>query len=1634
VWYENDGDQNFNTHIIATDVDGAYDVQASDLDGDGDVDILSASSRDDKVLWYKNDGNQNFEVHVISTNANGANSVQTADVNGDGYLDIITSSSADDKITWYELKSNFFDILSTTPTNATNHYNATGAITLEFEEAIDANSIDGNIIIHGAQTGLIPGTYSGQGTPTITFIPDEAYKPGEQIVVTITTGLQSTFGASLSKPHTFEFRVEAGSNPEPYDVTTHIISTDVTEPREIYVSDIDGDGDMDVLSASSDDDKIAWHENNGNQNFDTHIITTESNSAWAVHATDVDGDGDMDVLSASYSDDKIAWYENDGNQNFTAHVISTDAEVALDVHTADLDGDGDMDVLGASSWDDKIAWYENDGSQNFITHVISTDANGANEIYASDIDGDGDMDLLSTSYFDDKIVWYENDGDQNFDAHVITIEADGVESVYIIDIDNDSDMDVLSASGDDGMIAWYENDGDQNFIAHVITTNAIFAREVYASDVDGDGDTDVLSASSSDDKVAWYENDGNQNFTTNIITTEADGAQSVRTADIDGDGDMDVISSSFVDDKIAWYELKPATFKLVSTTPTHATNHYNISGTITLEFDEAIEGTSIADNIIIHGAQTGLVPGTYSGQGTTTITFTPEEPYKPGEQIVVTITAGLRSTFGSILSQPHTFEFWAETGNNSEPYDVTTHIITTDADGALDVHVSDIDSDGDMDVLSASSIDDKIAWYENDGNQSFTTHIITSDADGARSVYATDIDGDGDMDVLSASNNDDKIAWYENNGNQSFTTHIITTDADGALDVHVSDIDSDGDMDVLSASPNDDKVIWHENDGNQNFVTHIITMEADGVWSVQATDIDSDGDLDILSASRDDNEIAWYKNDGNLNFTSNIITNVAYGVRDVRAIDLDDDNDIDILSASYNDNKIAWYENDGNQNFNTHIITLDAFDATSLYITDINGDGHMDVLSSSREDDKIAWYKNDGNQNFIVQNITSNANWASSVFAADMDDDGNIDVLSASYVDDKIAWYELNPFLPLSANVELIADVSCFGYQDGSAEINTSGGVEPYTYHWDNGEATAIAVSLSPGLHEVTVTDANSNTITGSVFISEPPVLEASLENITPVNCNQAFGTASVEVSGGTPAYEFLWSNGVDSDYADNLMAGSHQVTVTDANGCTETLGFIIDEIPPPEVSIDAIDHVSCYGLSDGRISLTVSEGISPYEFEWSNGANSNPLDSLSTGTFDVTISDAIGCLVSASIEISSPSQLVSNITSTNETAYNSMDGSVSVSPTGGTLPHNILWSTGADTPQISGLSPGTYTVTITDANGCQISEETTVEAFNCFMEADLTYQQISCFGDNNGQASLSVSNGTIPTHIQWSNGEEGQMIDGLSPGVYGVTVTDENNCMLLYTFEIIEPQELALNELSINDISCFGEADGSILIEGTGGTPPYNFDWENGSEGPALENIGPGSYGVVLTDSMGCIDIQSFIVAEPDPLLITLQGIIPESNGQSNGGALVSVSGGTMPYSYDWRDESGTTISTAEVLDSVTTGTYTLQLEDQNGCTSMISFFIDQVTNTVDYELANNLRLSPNPTAAILNIELTLDKPQGVQYKFFDTTGRLIQEGERPRLQNHIWEANLSEFPSGVYFFSIFTNVESVVRRVVVY
>lgn len=353
-----------------------------------------------------------------------------------------------------------------------------------------------------------------------------------------------------------------------------IITAEAQLARDVFTADIDGDGDMDVLSASrAGDFNIAWFENlDGLGSFgDFNLIDNGLfDEARSVFAADLDGDNDIDVLAVGVFSDRVIWYENlDGLGTFSGQkIISTSADGAYSAIAIDINNDGDIDVVSASD-NSGLAWYENiDGLGTFSTaNIVSSTINNNRSVFAADIDQDGDTDLVASASGSVIVYWFENlDGLGSFSEPIpiapVTIPASSSD-VFAIDLDGDLDLDVIANPAFPRRLVWYENlDGMGSFgFEQIIATELVGNFALHAADLDNDGDNDVLytstpSAVENTSEVGWCENlDGLGSFgpKQNIINTLT-FATSVHAGDIDGDGDMDVLSASQNDNTIAWYE------------------------------------------------------------------------------------------------------------------------------------------------------------------------------------------------------------------------------------------------------------------------------------------------------------------------------------------------------------------------------------------------------------------------------------------------------------------------------------------------------------------------------------------------------------------------------------------------------------------------------------------------------------------------------------------------------------------------------------------------------------------------------------------------------------------------------------------------------------------------------------------------------------------------------------------------------------------------------------------------------------------------------------------------------------------------------------------------------------------------
>ena len=343
------------------------------------------------------------------------------------------------------------------------------------------------------------------------------------------------------------------------------------------------------------------------------------------------------------------------------------------------------------------------------------------------------------------------------------------------------------------------------------------------------------------------------------------------------------------------------------------------------------------------------------------------------------------------------------------------------ANAANTVTTGDFDGDGDMDVIGGSFISDYYSIYFNDGTGTFTRNTIDNGAtaDGARYVTAFDLDQDGDLDILAASSVANAYLWYENDGSGLFISHVIDSSilADEAYTIAGGDFDDDGDMDVVCGAFGGDSLSWFSNDGNENFTLNTVLDNSsdlsNGVRLVRVSDLDEDGDPDIVVAAFVGDTYSWWENDGNGIFTPHTIdaTINADGATAFDIADLDGDGDLDIAAGSNDANQFLWYENDGSESFTPNIIdnTSDySIGPRGLVLTDLEQDGDMDIITAAVTGDAFAWYENDGSGNFTGDVIDDSATYANGAFAVavgDMDGDMVDDVIGAANISDAFIYF-----------------------------------------------------------------------------------------------------------------------------------------------------------------------------------------------------------------------------------------------------------------------------------------------------------------------------------------------------------------------------------------------------------------------------------------------------------------------------------------------------------------------------------------------------------------------------------------------------------------------------------------------------
>lgn len=573
------------------------------------------------------------------------------------------------------------------------------------------------------------------------------------------------------------------------------------------------------------------------------------------------------------------------------------------------------------------------------------------------------------------------------------------------------------------------------------------------------------------------------------------------------------------------------------------------------------------------------------------------------------------------------------------------------------------------------------------------------------------------------------------------------------------------------------------------------------------------------------------------------------------------------------------------------------------------------------------------------------------------------------------------PVPPLKGTITSQTDVICFGASTGSVTVAGSDGVPPYEYSLDGGsyQSSGTFSSLAAGNHTVTVKDAALTTVNVPVIIAQPAIPFTGSVTVTNVSCfGGSSGAVDLTVTGGTAPFVFNWSNGITTEDLSGITSGNYTALITDANNCTANASATVSEPAAPLTGSAVVTAIPCPSGSTGAINLTVSGGTAPFTFSWSNGASTEDLAGLTSGTYTVTITDAGGCTASTSAKIA---ELSASVASTDISCHSGTDGSIDLTVSDGTPPYTFLWNNGATTEDLSGLSAGIYSVTITDAAGCSLVVARTITE-PAALDASVTVTDIVCAGTATGAADLTVSGGTAPYTFLWSNGFTGEDLASVPAGVYNVTITDSKGCNLNSTATITESgQPLTLSIVSQKDITCSGAANGSITVAGAGGVAPYEYSLDNKpfQASGDFSDLAAGTFTITVRDGNLCTTDISATFNDPIPVAISFTKQDASCPDINDGSITLTPTGGKPAYKAHWLD-GDTTLVRQKILK----GTYNVIVTDANGCTASAEIIVDftgtgkclEIPNIItpngdgynDIWILRNIDLFPNAEVFVYN------------------------------------------------------------------
>jgi hypothetical protein len=554
------------------------------------------------------------------------------------------------------------------------------------------------------------------------------------------------------------------------------------------------------------------------------------------------------------------------------------------------------------------------------------------------------------------------------------------------------------------------------------------------------------------------------------------------------------------------------------------------------------------------------------------------------------------------------------------------------------------------------------------------------------------------------------------------------------------------------------------------------------------------------------------------------------------------------------------------------------------------------------------------------------------------------------------------------------------------------------------------------------------------------PTINVSVTATTPVtNCTAPNGSITVAANGGTGSFTYAWTPSAfgSGTTLTNIPSGTYSVIATDGNGCTGSTSGSVTNASGVNALISNVSNVSCFNGNNGAISISTTGGTAPISFTWSDQGFASTIASrtnLVAGSYVIAVSDAGGCsVVLGPINITQPNQLVATVdNSSNVTCAGLTNGAINVTTTGGNGGNQYVWTNGGgSTEDISGLAAGSYQLTVTDNKGCQATTSSvTITAPSAILITTNSQSNVSCFGAADADILVTVTGGTGAYDFDWNNAPDMEDVLNVGPGSYQLTVTDANNCVQTSpNFTVTQPQQLVVNIVSQENVSCNGANDGQIVASATGGTGVLDILWTNGA-GTSLtaSNLAPNSYQLSVTDDNNCSVTTNITTITQPSILIALATSTPSAVGGSTGTATATPSGGTAPYTYKWSDPNAQTTSAATGLSA---GSYTCLVTDANGCTTTIPVSVG-VADAIGELALKSLKVYPNPNNGVFTIQFETTESLDFEIKLLNTIGKEVYVQTYSNVNGIFTEQfAFNQLASGIYFLEISNNDSKSVTRI---